>query len=241
LAADEAAGVGPDGVRTVPVTMGPAQPLVLEPARIFQIYMDASDKDTLGIKEPGAGRYLSLAAPVAIPDPDDPKVKYPTVEHYIAAMKYKLATNKPELAALQMSQEGKIHQDFLAQRLAETAAGSRALTSARDKELLKEEAEAVRMKSRPQAMASFGAMYDDSKWVAAKDDVLRRALEWRWTHDRRTRKILEAARDANKYLLYYTTASGSELGGKRRIEDGTIDGSNKVGKIYMELAGFPPF
>lgn len=233
--------VGPDGVRTVPVTMGPAQPLQLEPARIFQIYMDASDKDTLGIKEPGAGRYLSLAAPVAIPDPDDPKVKYPTVEHYIAGMKYKLATNKPELAVLQMSQEGKIHQDFLAQRLAETAAGSRALTSSRDKELLKEEAETVRLKSRPQAMASFGAMYDDSKWVAAKDDVLRRALEWRWTHDRRTRKILEAARDANKYLLYYTTASGSELGGKRRVEDGTIDGSNKVGKIYMELAGFPPF
>ncbi len=237
----DAGDVGPDGVRTVPVTMGPAQPLVLEPARIFQIYMDASDKDVLGIKESGAGRYLSLAAPVAIPDPDDPKVKYPTVEHYIAGMKYKLATNKPELAVLQMSQEGKIHQDFLAQRLAETAAGSRALTSARDKELLKEEAESVKLKSRPQAMASFGAMYDDSKWVAAKDDVLRRALEWRWTHDRRTRRILEAARDANKYLLYYTTASGSELGGKRRAEDGTIDGSNKVGKIYMELAGFPPF
>jgi hypothetical protein len=234
-------GPGADGIRTVPVTMGPAQALQIEPARIFQIYMDASDKDTLAIKEPGAGRYLSLAAPVAIPDPDDPKVKYPTVEHYIAGMKYKLATNKPELAVLQMSQEGKIHQDFLAQRLAETAAGSRALSSSRDKELLKEEAELVRLKSRPQAMASFGAMYDDSKWVAAKDDVLRRALEWRWTHDRRTRKILEAARDANKYLLYYTTASGSELGGKRRTDDGTIDGSNKVGKIYMELAGFPPF
>ena len=43
-------------------------------------------------------------------------------------------------------------------------------------------------------------------------------------------------------MLYYTgSASGSELGGKRRSEDGVIDGANKVGKIIMQLANFAPF
>lgn len=211
-------------------------------SEIFQFYPDGSQADVLKIGEPGAGRWLSLVAPFPIPDPEKPEVKYPTVEHYLAAMKYKLASNKPELAITLMSQEGKVHQKFIAQRLAETGAGSRVLTADRDAELLKAEAEDARFESRPQAMVKYGALFDETKWASVKDRVLTEALQYRWTHDKRLRKIIEAARTQNKYLLYYTgTVSGSELGGKRRSSDGRIDGANKVGKIYMQLANFPAY
>ena len=213
-----------------------------EPSELFQFSPDASQQDVLKIKEPAAGRWLTLIAPFAIPDPDEPSIMYPSVEHYMAAMKFKLATDKPELAKTIMSQEGRVHQKYLAQRQSETSSGARALTADRDTELLKAEAEEVRFESRPQAIARYGAAYDDSKWLAAKDKVLNDALTYRWTNDKRLRKIIEAARDQKKYLLYYTgTSSGSELGGKRRTSDGRIDGANKVGKIYMKLALYPPF
>ncbi len=212
------------------------------PSELFQFSPDASQQDVLKINEPGAGRWLSLIAPFPIPDPDDNEVVYPSIEHYMAAMKYKIATNKPEIAKTMMSQEGKIHQKYMAQRLAESSTGARSLTADRENSLLKEEADEVKFESRPQAMVKFGALYDDGKWMAAKDRVLTDALTYRWMHDKRFRKIVEAVRDQNKYLLYYTgTASGSELGGKRRTADGRIDGANKVGKIIMNLANFPPF
>lgn len=225
---------------TEPVTVSADRSF--EPSELFQFSPDASQQDVLKIKEPAAGRWLTLIAPFAIPDPDEPSIMYPSVEHYMAAMKFKLATDKPELAKTIMSQEGRVHQKYLAQRQSETSSGARALSADRDTELLKAEAEEVRFESRPQAIARYGAAYDDSKWLAAKDKVLNDALNYRWANDKRLRKIIEAARDQKKYLLYYTgTASGSELGGKRRTSDGRIDGANKVGKIYMKLALYPPF
>ncbi len=212
---------------------------VFTPSQIFQFSADASQQDVLKIKEPGAGRWLSLNAPFPIPDPENPEVIYPSVEHYMAGMKYKLATDKPELAKTLMSQGGKIHQKYLAMRSATAPA---TVSSDRDAGALKEEADEVKMESRPQAMAKYGVVYNDSQWLAAKDRVLSEALQYRWMHDKRFRKIVEAARDQGKYLLYYTgPVSGSELGGKRRTTDGRIDGANRVGKIIMTLANYPPF
>ncbi len=200
-------------------------------SQIFQVGMDASQQDVLKIKEPAAGRWLSLSAAFPIPDPDDAKIQYPTVEHYLAAMKYKYATDKPELAKALFSTEGKIHQKYLAKRHADST----------ERDASKEEAEEVRAECRPQAMKKNGVIYNDTKWLDSKDRALTDALQYRWMHDKRLRKIIEAARDQNKYILNYNTASGSELGGKRRNADGRIDGSNKVGKVYMKLANYPPF
>jgi uncharacterized protein (DUF169 family) len=66
---------------------------------------------------------------------------------------------------------------------------------------------------------------------------LRDAVEQRYKKDARMKKIIEAARKANKYLLYYTGKSTNELGGARSLT-GLIKGDNKLGKLYMELGGY---
>ena len=166
---------------------------------------------------------------------------YPSVEHYLAAMKYKLATNKPDLGAKLFSQEGDVHQSFLRQKATESAQGARSLTAEREHELLKAERAKVLEESSvvgTTGMKKYRATFDEGKWFSVKDTVLRDALKQRWETDARLRRIVEAARAKGLVLLYYTGAgSGSDLGGKRTSE-GFIDGENKIGRILMELAGF---
>jgi hypothetical protein len=47
----------------------------------------------------------------------------------------------------------------------------------------------VKLESRPQAIAAHGALYNDAAWIAAKDGALTDALAYRWTHDKKFRKI----------------------------------------------------
>jgi hypothetical protein len=122
------------GGHTIPVTDAVRRKYGL--AEIFQFYIDATQSDKNKIGDPDAARWLAPASPFPIMDGD---VTYPSVEHYIAAMKYKLATNKPELASKIFSQEGEVHQSFLRTRATESAQGARALTAQRDHELLKAE------------------------------------------------------------------------------------------------------
>ncbi len=214
---------------------------------LFQFYEGASLEDILKIKDAGGGRWLSPNAPFAIPDPDNPKsdpnkVTYPSVEHYIAAMQYKLATNKPEAAVSLLSREGSIHQKYLSQRLIETNDGAKELPKKRDYELLKEESEEVKKAVRPAQFKKEGAKFDAAKWATVKDKVLEDALGYRWKHDARLRKIVQAAKEQGKTLLYYTPGAGaSNLGGIRKANTGMIQGDNRIGKILMKLAGFPGY
>ncbi len=214
---------------------------------LFQFYDGASLEDVLRIKDAGAGRWLAPTAPFPIPDPENPKeqpnkVLYPTVEHYIAAMQYKLATNKPEAAISLLSREGSIHQKYLQQRQLETNDGARELGKKRDYELLREESEEVKKAIRPAQFKKEGAKFDAAKWATIKDKVLDDALTYRWKHDARLRKIVQAAKEQGKTLLYYTPGSGaSNLGGIRKANTGMIQGENRIGKILMKLAGFPGY
>ena len=233
--APSAAGVGAPG-HTIPVTDAVRRKYGL--AELFQFYNDASQGDKIKIGDPDAARWLAPAAPFPIMDGD---VTYPSVEHYMAAMKYKLATNKPELASKIFSQEGEVHQSFLRTRATESAQGARALTAQRDHDLLKAERAKVLEESNPlgtTGMKKYRAAFDEGRWFGVKDGVLRDALTQRWDKDERLRRILEAVKGKGLVLLYYTgPGSGSDLGGKRTSE-GYIDGENKVGKILMELSGF---
>ncbi len=207
-------------------------------SELFQFYHDAPLNDKIKLGDPSAARWLALSAPFPILDD---KVEYPSAEHYMGAMKYKLATNKPELAARIFSKEGEVHQSFLVTRATETAQGSRALSAERDHELLKAERAKVLEESNPvgkDGMDKYKAKFDEGKWFSVKDRVLREALTQRWNKDERLRKILQAIKAKGLLLLYYTgPVAGSDLGG-RRTEKGFIDGENKVGKILMELAGW---
>ena len=236
-------------VRTLPVEVVEEEGVAKKYAigELFQFYDGAALDDILKIKDVGAGRWLAPSAPFSIPDPDNPKaepnkVTYPSVEHYIAAMQYKLATTKPEAAKSLLSREGSIHQKFLQQRLLETNDGARELSKKRDYELIKEEMEEVRKAVRPAQFKKEGAKFDAAKWATEKDKVLEDALKYRWTHDARLRKIVQAAKDQGKTLLYYTPGAGaSNLGGLRKANTGMIQGENKIGKILMKLAGFPGY
>ena len=209
---------------------------------IFRIGVDARQADLLGVKDDkgkkdvNIGRWMGIAAPFPIPDPDDALVKYPTVEHYLAAMKFKLASNKPNLAKDLMSEKGKVHQDFALKRRAESVKQE----SPRDFELLAEEAADVRRKMTKTYLNQYRVVFDENKWIPVKDKVLMDALKYRFEHDKRFRDGVEAARGLGKYLLYSTkiTAVASELGGTRSLATGIIEGENKVGRFIMEIAGF---
>jgi predicted NAD-dependent protein-ADP-ribosyltransferase YbiA (DUF1768 family) len=230
-----AAGGPGAGGHTIPVTDAVRRKYGL--SEIFQFYNDATLTDKNKIGDPEAARWLAPSSPFPIMDGD---VIYPSVEHYIAGMKYKLATNKPELASKIFSQEGEVHQSFLRTRATESAQGARALSAQRDQELLKEERKKVLEESNPgtSGMKKYRVTFDEGKWFGVKDGVLRDALTQRWEKDERMRRILTAVKAKGLVLLYYTgPGSGSDLGGKRTSE-GYIDGENKVGKILMELAGW---
>jgi len=209
---------------------------------VFRFGIDARQADILGVKDDAGkkdinvGRWMGLAAPFPIADPDDASIKYPTIEHYLAAMKLKLASNKPNLAKDLMSTTGKIHQDFALKRRTESVKQE----SARDFELLAEEATDVRKKMTKTYLNQYRVVFDDTKWIPIKNKVLMDALKYRWEHDKRFKNTVEAARNAGKYLLYSTKIASvaSELGGTRSLTTGIIEGENLVGRIIMELAGF---
>jgi hypothetical protein len=236
--------VGKNQVPTVPIEAGPGAPAKVAAAaartyqasEVFQFFHNAALRDTLDIGNKGAARYLSLSAPFRIKDPEKPSVEYPTVEHFLAGMKVKLAGGNPDLAEALFSRTGTIHQEFIAIELAETGRGKRKLTEDRRYELLADERDRVRNESVPSALRRHGITFDPGRWATVKENVLREALSQRMRDDAEFQRIVMAAREKGKYLLYYSQAA-DELGGVRK-QDGRIEGENRVGKIIMELAGF---
>ena len=222
----------------------PARDRLFRDAEIFRFGLEARQvdigvKNDSGNKDINVSRWIGINAPFPIPDPDNDKIKYPSIEHYMAAMKLKRASNKPELAVKLMSTDGSdstIHQQFLRKRRSEQVK----LESSRDFELLGEEATEVRKKMSKTSLNQSKTVINDTLWVPIKDKVLMDALLYRWEHDKRFRETVEAARNAGKYLLFSTKIASiaSELGGTRDLSTGVIKGENKVGRFIMEIAGF---
>jgi SAM-dependent methyltransferase len=213
----------------------PAADRKFAPAEIFRFGSKVPPADSLKIKDANAPLWLALNAPFPIPDPDDATVTYPTIEHYLAGMKLKLASNKPILAKQLMSTAGSIHQAALIKRRTK---GGIALDSPYDIELRGEESNEVKKGMLKKSLNSLRAVFDETAWIPIKDNALRNALEYRWENDKRFHGIVEAARNQGKYLLYSSDSPGSELGGVRSPATGRIDGENKVGIFIMQLAGF---
>jgi hypothetical protein len=234
--------------RTVPVEQEPTGK-TYSPEEIFSFYPNAANKDILKIKVPDAGKWLSMNAPFQILDPDNTRIIYPSVEHFLAGMSVKYASNKTaidindaaETAASIFGREGVIHQRFVAQRAAEALTEAKPLKMVRDKELLKQESQSVRDEMRPESLASkYGIIIDQAMWLTKKDDFLEQALQQRWKRDKKFHEILEATRAQNKILLYYNPgALMNDLGGEFVPTTGRIIGDNKLGKMMMKIAGYP--
>ena len=213
--------------------------------KIFRFWHDAAllkakKDDVLGIMDryPDAGRYISPFGRFPIVDAKS-GVEYPTLEHYIAGMRYQVATNKPELArSIFSSKEGEIHLKHLRDLASATGQGAKALTPEAEQDMNK--AERKRVLEESLAFRKYDAVFDEAKWLTQKDKVLEEGLRQRWEKDDKFRKIIMAAKNKTTYLLYFTgPGTGSELGGHRTAR-GTIDGENKVGRMMMALAGYTP-
>jgi SAM-dependent methyltransferase len=204
-----------------------------EPVEIFRFGLDVPGSEVVGgKKDKYIGRWMSLAGRFPIPDTEDPTIVYPTTEHFLAGMKLKHASNKPNLAKDIMSTDGSIHRSFRLQRRDKGIEPE----SGEDFALLTKEIAMVhKTLSTKNNLRTYRITINDIQWDAIKDNVLMDALRFRFTNDARFIKGVTTARDLGKYLLYTT---GTELGGTRNPVSGKISGDNKVGRFIMELANF---
>ena len=226
--------------RTVPVEKGSAAPTqrLYASNEIINFYIDAAlDDKKLKIGDKGAARWLAPSAPFPIKDMDNSAIEYPSIEHFMAGMMYKYGADSAELAQSLFSDNGSIHREFVRKRLLESEALKKAISEDKDLAFLKEESAAVKDATSKSTFKKYKAVYNESKFVSKKDELLQYAVEQRYKKDARLRKILEAARLNSKYLLYYTRSSSSNLSGTHK-SDGKIVGDNKLGKLYMSLAGY---
>jgi len=209
------------------------------PAEVLQFYQEAAAQDRLKIGDKTGLRWIAPGSPFPIVDPTAPTEVYPSIEHFLAGMRYKIATDKPALSQTIFSSQGTIHQKFLRQRQLEMGigAGAKPLSDDRDAALLVEEMKEVHDEMRQTAMKKWKAKFDEPKWSSVKDDLLKDAVRQRWEKDARFRTVVEAAKQQGKTLLFYTGSASSEYGGKR-TQEGYLQGENKLGKAMMEIAGF---
>ena len=209
------------------------------PSEVLQFYQESPLIDRLKIADKLALRWISPGSPFPISDPATPAETYPSIEHFLAAMRYKVATDKPGLAQALFGPTGTIHQKYLRLRDAEkgVGAGAKPLTDDRDAELTVEEMKEVHNEMRLAGIKKRAAKFDEAKWSEVKDGLLKEAVRQRYTKDARFRAILEAAKQQGKTLLFYTGSASSEYGGKQTKEK-YLEGENKLGKAMMLAAGF---
>ena len=202
--------------------------------QVFNFSSDAipSDKQ-LGIGDPNAARWLSPFAPVTVIDRETSD-EYPSIEHFLGAMKYKMATDKPELAPLIFGKAGTIRQKYAGQKMTETKQGTQALTEAREEELLKLERAEILEESGPKGLKKYKATFNPARWDTLLNQVLEDAYRQRWQKDGQLRKIVQAV-IAKKLHLVYTEKGIPGLFG-RRTADKRIEGENRVGELLMRLA-----
>jgi hypothetical protein len=220
----------------------PALDRTFKNIEIFRFGPEVPPNDMLGLtmggkKDSNIGRWMALSGRFPIPDAEDSTILYPTVEHFLAGMKLKHASNKPALAKDLMSVSGSIHRSSQLKRVGKSIVPE----SGEDYRLLLEEITMVRKTiSTKTNLNKYRIVINDMAWNSIKDRFLMEALQYRWEHDQRFRDGVNAAKDMGKYLLYSTTAAlgGSELGGVRDMAKGTISGENRVGRFIMDLAGF---
>jgi predicted NAD-dependent protein-ADP-ribosyltransferase YbiA (DUF1768 family)/SAM-dependent methyltransferase len=216
---------------------------VYKASEVFQFY-EKSDEVAKYINLPekyvkGAARHMSPNAPFRIHDTTDKSdtKEYPSIIHFLAGMKFKYASAKPEIANDVFSREGSVHTYYLAQRQAEQKGKPQGISqSMHNKYILDETTDVKTQESKYMKTKTVG--FDETKWATVKDNLLREAIIQRLKNDKWFCEILSAAIAQNKYLLYFdksASENGSELGGSRTLR-GSIQGQNKYGKLLVELA-----
>jgi hypothetical protein len=231
----------------------------LTAAQLFRFGPDVKTNQGVDVSFQGkpdehVAQYMSLIGPFPIPDEQDETVMYPSIEHYLAAMKVKKAAKKlkgastkaeytSDLAKNLFGMDGQIHKAMLEER--SKARPPIVEDSERDYDSLLLEATQVRKAATDLSLKRYNIIIDDAIWSALKDETLYYALEYRMNHDARFQNaVLTIIRDGRD-LLYSTkntgknAATAEELGGERLLagpKKHTIKGENKVGNMLMTIA-----
>jgi mRNA (guanine-N7-)-methyltransferase len=240
--------VKPDETAVVPGSLSPGvvasdilQQRKFKPNEVYSFKEDSIPIDSK-LKLPEkytkyAARWMAPNAPFPIMDLTDNTDKniYPSITHFLIAMKFKYASNKLDKVK-EFSNEGTIHQSFIRARLSERVSKG-VLSDDVHYDLLDKELKTIEKESRTE-LRKANTGFNESKWATVKDDLLRSAIQQRLKDDKWFCIIVNAVIVQNKYLLYFDTET-SEMGGVRKA-DGTIKGENKYGKYILELATRSP-
>jgi hypothetical protein len=235
IASEVAPTIAPVAIPPEPPASGPPGLLTQKKYEINEVFNFKEDSlpEDKKLKLPKeytqyAARWMAPNAPFHILDGDD---EYPSITHFLAGMKFKYASGRPDLAK-EFGSEGRLHTEFKAKRIAERTTRG-VIPKDRHYELLAEEIERIEKEARAELRKNKTA-YDESKWNTLKDKYLREAIQQRLRFDKWFCIIVTAAIDQNKYLLYVDKET-SELGGVRKA-DKTIKGDNKYGRYILEEA-----
>jgi len=198
----------------------------------YPFYHKSAPKDDLKIKEKGWRRIISTFAPFMFKDPKNPSVLYPNLEAVIGALKYQLGTNKPELGAQLFSTNGNIYQKYLEEKRALGADASAEALSALSDEL------GVKMRDaqKPAILKKTGATFTPETYIAGVEAPLFAYLKQRYDEDAVFRKILDTVKEQKARLVAFTQSTESEMTGTV-AKDGSVSGSNILGRVLMKLVG----
>jgi hypothetical protein len=188
-----------------------------------------------------AARHLAPNAPFRVYDPRDPvdapRKQYPSITHFLAAMKLKYASNRPELGD-QFAIDGVIHKKWNTKRQVEVKGKKTAkLTKKQQNELLEGETKDVEI-ALVEAISDPSVGYDESRWVPAKNPLLSSAIAQRLESDKWFCVIVNAVIEKRKYLLY--VSKDMDLGGVYESYRGLIEGLNMYGNGILRIASEMP-
>jgi hypothetical protein len=218
------------------------------------------EDDRLGSENKDWPRYLSLGTLVPAglvdriqPNPasvggggsmsqnQTPATLYPSVEAAIAAAKFQIATDKPELGPQIFRLEGALHQKFEGER--QRLAGNEAAL----KKTVDDQVAQTRVLSGKAKIKGFKATWNQEDWDSGKEDVYKKYLEARYQVDDRFKdmvnRVVELAKanpvtaeDGTVYTepILVNGTEPTELG--VGVRGGTlVGGQNKVGKWLASL------
>ena len=209
--------------------LGPG-PAVGQKRPMYKFTYNSSLKDELGIGRKDWARYISTFTKSNLTDLNNPSIIYPSLEAAFAAERYKLGTDKPDLGPKLFGFEGNLHQKYLKEPLT---------SEERKYELLEDEGREIREMIVPNYIKkTLGAKWDETAWLAKRDDVMVAYIRQRYEKDPDFKKILDAVKAKNGILVHHNGSRPSEMGGL--VKDGVIEGQNKLGLMYMAASGIPP-
>ncbi len=230
-AAGEEAGAPAAAAAAVPETLYPS-------AKVFAFYIGAPEmktkaEDILQIrdKDKHARSRLTTISPFMVQDrlEDGTIVEYPSVEHYMAAMRMKICGGNPDKAAFLFSKTGRVHEKALQDRLLISVATEQQ-KHLEFQESLRKEMEAIYKTLRAEKLLR-------PECDAVSHEALREGMRQRMERDALFKAVVQKAVKEGKYLLYFDSKE-SDMGGKR-LPSGKIQGNNRIGKTIMDLAGIP--